>query len=89
MITKAIEKWKFHQTITKGVVSLIPKDKDLKNLNFWRPITLLRVMYKIFAKNMQLRLQPTLMEVNSLDQSTFLPLQYILNNIVIVQESLH
>lgn len=38
---------------------------------------------------MQFRLQPLLMEVISLEQSTFLPLWYILDNIMLVQESLH
>lgn len=71
--------------MTKCLISFIPKEGDLKDLNYWRPITLLTVMYKIFAKPMQLR--PLLMEVISLEQSAFLPLRYILDNIVLVQEA--
>ena len=42
--------------------------------------------YKIYAKAFQLRLQPVLMEVISLDQSTFLPLRFTLDNILLTQE---
>ena len=46
-------------------------------------------MYKIFAKVMQLKLQPPLMEVINLEQTIFLPLQFMLDNIILVQETLH
>lgn len=66
MIIQALECGEFHRGMTKGVISLIPKDGNSLDLDHWRPITLLTVMYKIFAKPMQLRLQPKLMEVISL-----------------------
>lgn len=58
-------------------------------MNYWRPITLLIVSYKIFAKALQLRLQPILRDVISPKQTTFLPLRFILDNIVLTQETLH
>lgn len=74
MIIHALDKGEFHQSITKGLVSLIPNERDLKDLNYWRPITLQTIMYKIFAKVMRLILQTPLMEVISSKQTTFLPL---------------
>ena len=39
-------------TNTKGLISFIPKEGDAKDLNYWRPITLLTTVYKIFAKTL-------------------------------------
>lgn len=44
--------------------------------------------YKIYAKALQLRLQPVLMETISFDQSVFLPLRFILDNLVLTQETM-
>ena len=56
MITRSMERGILHEGITKGVISLIPKEGDAKDLNYWRPITLLTMTYKIFAKYLQFRL---------------------------------
>ena len=89
MIVTSIEEEKLHDGITKGLISLIPKEGDNKDLNYWRPITLLKVSYKIFAKTLQLRLQHMLRDVISPEQTTFLPLRFILNNIVLTQKTLY
>jgi hypothetical protein len=54
----------------------------------WHPITLLNISYKIYAKALQLRLQPVLMEIISSEQSAFLPLRFILDNIMLKQETI-
>ena len=80
--------WDDHQGLGDGRIS--PKDGQgiAKSCPYrQRPITLLIVMYKTFAKAMQLRLQPPLMEVISLEQSIFFPLQFMLDNIVMVWET--
>ena len=56
MLIGSMEKRNLHDGVTKGLISLIPKDGDAKDLNHWRPITLLPVIYKIFAKTLQMRL---------------------------------
>jgi hypothetical protein len=56
--------------------------------NNWSLITLLNVSHKIFAKALQMRLQPVLMELVSPDQSAFLPMRYILDNIFLTQETI-
>jgi hypothetical protein len=89
MVKKNIEEKKLHEGVTKGLICLIPKEGDAKDLNYWRPITLLTVSYKIFAKALQLKLQPMLRYVISLEQTTFLPLRFILDNIVLTQETIN
>ena len=88
MIMQSMEEGKLHEGVTKGLISLIPKEGDAKDLNYWRPITLLTVIYKIFAKTLQIRLQPMLRDVISPEQTAFLPLRFILDNIVLTQETL-
>lgn len=89
MILRGIEEGAFHEGVTRRLINLIPKDGDLKDLNYWRPITLLMAGYKVFAKALQLRLQPILRDVISPKQTTFLPLRFILNKIVLTHETLH
>ena len=88
MLRKGFDEGKLPEGVTKGLISLIPKEGDLKDLNYWRPITLLTAGYKILAKTLQLRLQPILRDVISPEQTAFLPLRFILDNIVLTQESL-
>ena len=60
MLTRGMENRVLHEGVTKGLISLIPKDGDTKDLNYWRPITLLTANFKIFTKTLQLMLQPIL-----------------------------
>lgn len=52
MILKGIEEGSLHEGVTRGPISLIPKERDPKDLNYWRPIILLTTNYKIFAKTL-------------------------------------
>ena len=89
MLQKGMEEGAFQEGVTKGLISLIPKEGDSRDLNYWRPITLLTASYKVFAKTLQLRFQPMLRDVISPEQTTFLPLRFILDNIVLTQDTLH
>lgn len=89
MVLKSIDEGAFPEGITGGLISLIPKEGDSKDLNYWRSITLLMANYKIFAKILQLRLQPLLRDVISPEQTAFLPLRFILDNIVLTHDTLH
>jgi len=73
--------------MTSGVITIIFKEGERANLSNWRPITLLNVSYKILAKTLQLRLQGILQDVISPDQSAFLPLRYILDNVLLQYET--
>ena len=57
-------------------------------LNNWRPITLLNVSYKIFAKALQMRVKEPLFEIISPDQIAYLQNRFILDNIMLTQETL-
>jgi hypothetical protein len=70
-----------HQCVIEGLIVLLHKGGGHNIFNNWSPITLLNVSYKLFAKALQMRLQPVLMEIIFVDQSAFLPMRYILDNI--------
>jgi hypothetical protein len=83
MITQAVEAACFLVGMTKGLIVLLPKEGDLESLSNWRPIILLNSLYKIFAKALQIRLQALLPDVIYKDQSAFLPLRFILDNVLV------
>ena len=88
MINTSIYEGRLPPGINQGMIVLLHKGGDRQALTNWRPITLLNLGYKIFAKALQLRLQPVLMDVISPDQSAFLPLRFILDNLLITKETL-
>jgi exonuclease III len=66
----------------RGIISLIPKpQKDLEELKNWRPITLLNQDYKLLTKAIANRIQTTLTNIISDDQSGFVKGRYIGCNI--------
>jgi exonuclease III len=88
MVQLSIQTGKFPPGVTTGMIALLHKGGERKALTNWRPITLLNLSYKIFAKALQLRLQPILSEIIGCEQSAFLPLRFILDNILLTQETL-
>ena len=52
---------------------MLPKDGDLKELSNWRPIALLQIFYKIFAKLVYNRISYHLFQRQSVDQYGFAP----------------
>lgn len=56
MVFQSMKEGAFHEGMTIGLINLIPKEGDSKDLDYSRPITLLAASYKIFAKTLQLRL---------------------------------
>jgi exonuclease III len=66
----------------RGVINLIPKkDKDVRFLKNWRPISLLNTDYKILTKAMAVRLKQVLPTVINPDQVAYLKGRYIGQNI--------
>ncbi len=66
----------------RGILSIIPKkDKDLRFLKNWRPLTLLNTDYKILTKLLALRLQKVLPSIISNCQTGYLKGRYIGDNI--------
>ena len=88
MVQKSVKDGGFPNGVTKGLIILLPKCSDLHLLNNWRPITLLNISYKIFAKALQLCVKDPLSELISPDQSAYLKNRFILDNIMLTQETL-
>jgi hypothetical protein len=84
MIKVAMQVGQFPKGVNKGMITLLFKAREKKNLGNWHPITLSNMAYKIFAKTLQLRLQPILMEVVDTDPIAFLSMRYILNNVLLM-----
>jgi hypothetical protein len=88
MLNQSINKGALPPSVTKGLIVLLHKGGCQKSLINWRPITLLNVAYQLFAKCLQLTLQPILAEVISHDQSAFLPMRFILDKIFLTYETI-
>ena len=82
--------------VTPNLLSRNPntsrKDERLVQLTWTdgrlgRP-NMMTTLYKIYVKALQMRLQPVLMEVISFDQSAFLPMRFILDKLLLTQETL-
>jgi hypothetical protein len=63
MVRLSIQDEQFLQGVTAGMIALLHKGRERVALTNWRPITLLNLSYKKFAKALQLWLQPILSEI--------------------------
>ena len=78
--TRTDEEWAYYILLHKG-----GQTDEHKN---YLPITLLNASYKILAKALQRRLQPFLPELIDEDQTAFLPMRYILDNVLVQTEAI-
>ena len=70
-----------------GLIYMIPKSSgQLEELQHWRPITLLNIIYKILAKTLARRLQPYLSELIHDSQTGFMQERSIFDNIILFWE---
>ncbi|XP_059072101.1 uncharacterized protein LOC131872684 [Cryptomeria japonica] len=76
-------------SINKGIIKLIPKDGDKALIKNWRPITLLNVSYKIFAKILATRLAGILPKFICSTQTGFIKGRYILENVLTSWEAMN
>jgi hypothetical protein len=88
MINKAVANRSLPPGMTKGLISLIFKSGEPDDLGNYRPIILLNTSYKISTKTLQLRLQSMLSEIIDLDQTVFIPMRFILDNILVTHETI-
>jgi hypothetical protein len=73
----------------EGLIILIHRIGEVDDLFNWRPITLLNVVYKIYAKASQHIFQLIMMEIFHPNQVVFLSFCYVLENVVLQEESLN
>jgi hypothetical protein len=67
--------------LLSGIFRIIPKQLDKLRLKFWRPLTMLQIVYKIIAKLLANRLGIILPTIVSPKQTGFVPGRQILHNI--------
>jgi len=72
-----------------GTISLIPKQKEVKQIQQYRPICMLNVSFKIFTKVLANRLTVVADKVVRKSQTTFMPGRNILEGVVILHETVH
>ena len=71
----------------RGIISLIPKsEENLNEITCWRPITLLNVDYKILARIIATRIEPSLPSLIHSDQTGFIKGRYIGQNIRLLDD---
>jgi hypothetical protein len=76
-------------SVNFGIINLLPKEKEVKKIQQYRPICMLNVSFKIFTKVLANRLSSIACKVIKPSQTTFLPGRYILEGVVILHETIH
>ena len=72
-----------------GILNLLPKkDKDLRYLANWRPVSLLNTDYKVLTKLLAIRLQKVIPSLVNPDQVGYIKNRYIGENIRILSDIL-
>ncbi|GBG59023.1 hypothetical protein CBR_g24371 [Chara braunii] len=79
---------KFPVSACRGIISLLVKKGDTNEIRNWRPISLLNISYKIFAKVLVRRLGRYLPRLVADDQAAFVQGRSIYDNIVTLVEAL-
>jgi hypothetical protein len=77
------------ERLNYGIITLLPKTEEAKELKNCRPICLLNVSYKIITKPLNNRLVSCITKVISNSQLGFLKERYILDSVVALHEILH
>ena len=69
----------------RGILNLLPKkDKDLRHLKNWRPVSLLTTDYKILTKALAMKLQKVIPTIVNSDQVGYIKNRYIGENVRII-----
>ena len=72
-----------------GIIALVPKNKDAKQIQKFRPICLLNVSFKILTKVLMNKLSKVVNPIISPIQTTFGKGRYIMEGVVILHEALN
>ena len=75
------------QRLNEALLTLLPKKQDAASLFYYRPISLIHLIAKLFAKVLSLRLAPHLGKMVSMNQSAFIDGRSIHNNFLLVQQT--
>ena len=75
------------ESLSLGLICLIPKGGDRQEIRQWRPITLLTTAYKILAKMISARVRPLLPDLIHDTQTGFVQDRSILDNVFTFSEA--
>ncbi|XP_071705309.1 uncharacterized protein [Rutidosis leptorrhynchoides] len=87
-ITWFWEKGEFSKGCNASFVTLVPKKNDPRGLGDYRPISLIGSYYKIIAKILSNRLRKVIPRLIGSEQSAFLKRRYILDGVLVANETL-
>uniref|UniRef100_A0A452YA33 Reverse transcriptase domain-containing protein n=1 Tax=Aegilops tauschii subsp. strangulata TaxID=200361 RepID=A0A452YA33_AEGTS len=76
----------FHH-LNQALLTLLPKRADASTLGDYRPISLIHLVVKIFAKVRSLRLAPKLDNLVSRNKNAFIPGRCLHDNLVLVKQT--
>ena len=89
MISKSLRCRKIGGSTNSAFLALIPKEKDAKSFDRFRPISLCNIGYKIITKIMASRLKNILPYLVPENQGGFVKGRKIWDNVILVQEAIH
>jgi retron-type reverse transcriptase len=70
-------------------ITIIPKEKDARTMNKFRPISLLNCSYKIFTRVLTSKMTKVVDRLIASNQTAFIKARYILESVVTAHEILH
>uniref|UniRef100_A0A453J2Q0 Reverse transcriptase domain-containing protein n=1 Tax=Aegilops tauschii subsp. strangulata TaxID=200361 RepID=A0A453J2Q0_AEGTS len=73
--------------LNEALLILLPKRQDASTLAHYRPISLIHIVAKLFAKVLSLCLAPRLREMVSTNQSAFIAGRSAHDNFLLVQQT--
>ena len=85
-LNEAYTQGELSESQKQGVLTLLYKKGDKRNLDNWRPISLLNTDYKIIARVMSHRLQKVLHKIISCDQTGYIKGRSASDNLRLVQD---
>jgi hypothetical protein len=89
MIKSFLQKGKVGGSTNSTFLALIPKEANPVTFDRFRPISLCNASYKILSKLLANRIKPLLEKLISPNQGGFVKGRHILDNVILVQETIH
>jgi hypothetical protein len=77
------------QRLNYGIITLLPKMSDANKISQYRPICLLRCIYKLLTKVLTIRVEPFVSKIVSFHQNAFMKNRTIVDGIMSLHELMH